>query len=441
MTTLTDLIYRGDDDLTAWAIEWCGVDIAAEWPALDDDQRDALVTAGVVTEVQAGVECTDAESWESDWRTESNAAWPMYTLTVSADDMDDIDVKGWHLVGPMGPDGNRRYEEWATEDEDGQGYGRPYVDGWQIISGDHVGSDAMIPCWRDDSGQWCTLDRDHLGYRRDWQGALADAASDADHGDEPTWDDVERDEMTTHDDLWIIRDAEIVEVSTLTGGIAGRDVEYQTRLGQWRDTVEYYATAWSHSLTDDTYQDEGDALSALSEMVDDGKTYDSEDAALLALSRMALDAHDEPDGIECGIDDTSLYAQPADDGDDARYHLDADQCTRVIRYGWMAVMPDIIEALGIRATLDGARQWVSEMDRIISEADPYVSVDDSLTAGNCRAETDRMRQRLCDDCGGTVGAVRASVILSLRDDAYTRRACRVAAQRVMMHRQHMLDER
>lgn len=38
----TDLIDRGDDALTAWAIDWLGLDLADLWPALDDDGRDAL---------------------------------------------------------------------------------------------------------------------------------------------------------------------------------------------------------------------------------------------------------------------------------------------------------------------------------------------------------------------------------------------------------------
>lgn len=432
---LCELIARDDADLAAWAIDWLAIDLSEVWSDLDDDERDWLVDSGIVEEVEASVECTDAQSWQSDWREESNAAWPTYTLTITADGMDDIEVIGWHLVGVLGPDGNRRHAEWDTEDSDGAANGLPHVDEWDIRGGANVGGVIPIPCWRGESG-WLTLDRASLGQDH-YRGALSDAASHADHGHEPTWQDVDRDDMETHETRYIIRDSRIIEIEILTGGIAGHDVERYDGpdAGQYRyyTVTEYYATAWSTSETDDIYESEEEVVQSLCDLADNETSYTDEDDAKAALARLAYDAHDIPDGMDCDIDDAGLYVQPEDEDEDedARYHLDAGQCSRVIRYGWSSVMGDIVDALGIRATLAGARQWQEEMDEIIDRCDPFVSVSDSLAGGNCRAETDRFRATLCDKLGGDVGAVRASVILAIRDDLYTRRACRVAAQRYM----------
>jgi hypothetical protein len=61
----------------------------------------------------------------------------------------------------------------------------------------------------------------------------------------------------------------------------------------------------------------------------------------------------------------------------------------------------------------------------------YVTAEDSLAVGNCSSQTDVFRSRLVDHVGasGEIGAVSAAVILSLRDDDYTRRACRAATLR------------
>ena len=422
------IIARDDSAFGAQAVEWLGLDLAEAWESLDNDERDWLVESGIVAEVGAAVACDDAESWKDVWCSDSGAAWPTYSLSITAEDGGCvIEVDGWHLVRPMGPDGNRQHTEWATEDCDKSGL--PRLDNWEIEAGDNMSGGGLIPCWRNDDDQWCTLDRDKL------DDAIAAAASAADHGGDPDWTDVDRDDMECYEILYIIRNHEIVEVSLLSGGIAGHDVEVVNydEYGDYRPRSEthYYATAWSTDQTEDTYESKGAALAAIRDLADDKKVWCSDDHAKSALARIAYDARDTPEGMDCGVDDSGLYVQPVVDGDDARYHLDADQCTRVIRYGWSAVMPDIVEALGVRTTLDGARQWQHDMDKVIAEQDPWVQIDDSLAAGNCREETDRFYRRLCDELGGEgIGAVRASVILRLRDDSYTRRTCRVAASRL-----------
>src|SRR6185437_6249759 len=377
--SLTDLIARDDADLCRWAIDWLGIDLAEQWADLDDADRDWLVKSGAVGTVEAAVECTAAESWQSDWRNESNAAWPTYTLEITAEGMPAIEVQGWHAVGPMGPDGNRQCERWSTEDSDECRTGLPRVDEWTIDAEDNMSGSGLIPCWRQ-GGRWVTLDRMAL------DDSIRDAASDADHGGEPAWDDVTVDDMEIKEHRYIIRDSAIEEIGILTGGIAGHDVEVDCTYRR-RTITEYYATAWAVEGSDTVYRDEADALAALRECADDGKVYTTEAKAIVALGRIVMDAHDAPAGLETGIDDDGLYvaADDAEDNAEARFHLDSRQLTAVARNGWMVVVDDVIDALGIRATLDAAREWQSEMDRLVAARDPWVMIEDSVGSGNCPA--------------------------------------------------------
>lgn len=61
----------------------------------------------------------------------------------------------------------------------------------------------------------------------------------------------------------------------------------------------------------------------------------------------------------------------------------------------------------------------------------WVSVEDSIYAGNCKPETQRFKALLIDRLGATgdIGAVCASTILKIRNDSYTRRACQHAVTR------------
>lgn len=58
----------------------------------------------------------------------------------------------------------------------------------------------------------------------------------------------------------------------------------------------------------------------------------------------------------------------------------------------------------------------------------WVSVDDSLAAGNCKSQTDAFASRVYAEIG-QVGGLRADVLLSLRDDVYARRAVGQAMKR------------
>jgi len=333
---LTDAAER-DADLAAWAVRWLGIDLAAFWRDLGDEARDALVEAGVVEEVEADVECIEAESWQSDWREENGAAWPTYTLRLSAEGMDDIDVDGWHLVGWLGPDGNRRYHEWATDDSDGVETGLPRVDGWEIEPGANMRGGGLIPCWLHD-GQLYTLDRDALcGH-----GALSDAASTADHGGCPTWEDVTDEDMEVEDTVYVVREGRVVEVDILRGSIAG---EGRYDYGRDRYVVEYDVEAWAHSLdADTTYETRDDCEAALREEC--GDIHEREDGATLALWASIIDEHGEPDDYEVGTDRPNYSGvHPYIVVDGERCDLDADDLATLLADGWEPIIATYEEAV------------------------------------------------------------------------------------------------
>lgn len=62
----------------------------------------------------------------------------------------------------------------------------------------------------------------------------------------------------------------------------------------------------------------------------------------------------------------------------------------------------------------------------------WVSAEDSLAAGNCPAGTEQVA-RLVRAGLGHVGAVRADVLLSIRDDYFSRRAVAVAGKRIKIN--------
>jgi hypothetical protein len=121
------------------------------------------------------------------------------------------------------------------------------------------------------------------------------------------------------------------------------------------------------------------------------------------------------------------------EGEEAEtYHLDEGEVARVCQYGWVSILDELTAAFTRRATLALARDWQAEMDALIAESDPWVTLADSLAAGNCKAQSASFAEQVARHLGpgdGPVGAARASVVLGLRDDAYARRACRVAAAR------------
>lgn len=336
--TIIAIAERGNEELTAWAVRWLGADLPALWSELDDDTRDALVAAGVVEEVEAEIECIASETWQSDWREENGAAWPAYTLRIVADGingMTPIDVDGWHLVGWLGPDGNRRHREWGTEDSDGAGSGLPHVDGWEICPGANMSGGWTIPCWERD-GKYYTLDRDALeGYYG--HGAIVDAANQADHGDAPTWEDIEVDDMDREETVYVVRDGRIEEVEILHGGIAGESHEENVGYDRWRTVTVYSAEAWAHSMDDATYETREACEAAIREEC--GEIYAYDDEAKAALWASIIEQHGEPDDYEVGSDRPRYSGcYPHIVIDDERYELDADDLATALADGWEPVI-------------------------------------------------------------------------------------------------------
>jgi len=60
----------------------------------------------------------------------------------------------------------------------------------------------------------------------------------------------------------------------------------------------------------------------------------------------------------------------------------------------------------------------------------FVSVEDSLKSGNCKPETDSFADKIRKEFGN-IGAIRADILLEIRNDSYTRRACEVACKKYL----------
>lgn len=93
------------------------------------------------------------------------------------------------------------------------------------------------------------------------------------------------------------------------------------------------------------------------------------------------------------------------------------------------------DAFAKRATEKRLAARNAELDAILASQpdNVWVSFADSINAGNCDSQTRAFREQLARElhADGELGAVRASVILSRRNDDYTRRACRAAALRLL----------
>lgn len=88
----------------------------------------------------------------------------------------------------------------------------------------------------------------------------------------------------------------------------------------------------------------------------------------------------------------------------------------------------------VREALTAFRKRRAERISTLQPEMVWVSVEDSLEAGNCRSETEKYAARLHAELGadGQLGAVRGDIILALRNDNYTRRAVGYAATRTQL---------
>lgn len=377
-----ELAARDNQELAARVFAARNPDLGAVWPKLEDDERDWLVQAGFVHEVEADVEYVEdsAGHWKDDWQTENGAAWPTYELQVAADGLEPLTLTGWHCVGYFSPDADHNDRHWDCRGDDWEFNGTPRVASggkvrWVIESD----KSHPIPCWRQD-GQWVTLDRSKL------DDALSDAADVADHGSEPTWEDVEWSDLDRKDPesvVWVVRNNRVESVDIYTGGVAG-EWEYDSYgrgRGRTRHTMTYGAEAWSHELArkDETvWETRADVIADLKERADDETLYESEGAAENALAAVVAEM-EPPDGLslayepgETDEDGTAGIAAQlelilGDDLDDAEdsYTLDLGDVAAVAAGGWRAIrrlLPPAMAAL-IVTPVEDARERAAALSK------------------------------------------------------------------------------
>lgn len=419
-----------DHEFTRWALQWLSADpnevlehaVAGmyEGPAqqLRQSYLSQMIECGYIQTVEPVAKLTSSQSWEDEWISECGGSWPVYEIELHAPGMEAIDLAGWHCVGDFD---DHNGTGWEVRDDDSQFTGLPRLssDGDRIECGDNLSGSCDIPIWQHE-GQWWTLDTDTL------EDVIQSAADQTDHGGRPRWHHVDRDEMTVKDDFWIIQDNRVVFVELLHGGLAPLD----SRDGKGDTT--YYAEAWSHSLTEETFETLGECLDDLAEYADNEAVYDDETKAQIVFGAFVEGQVELPEGFTSDTDDYGYYLSH-DDDDDTRWHPTSDDLAAVLSSGsWMAVIDELTSKFGVRRVLDLNREWQSQMDYIIEKYNPWVVFQDSRNAGNCAQGTEAFTAKVSESIGaaGPCGAARASLILSVADNAYTRRACRMAAQRL-----------
>lgn len=97
---------------------------------------------------------------------------------------------------------------------------------------------------------------------------------------------------------------------------------------------------------------------------------------------------------------------------------------------WTRVVSDAYIAFQKRRIAKHLRERNAVLDQYLSTTPVLVTVSDSTSAGNCLSMSERYRSLWCEKFSGLrIQAVRSDLILTDRDDDYTRRACRAAAIR------------
>lgn len=403
------------------------------------------VNRGYAEYASVTAECIDSQEWRDDWRDDTGGSWPTYLVKLEVNGVNVGEVVGWHYAGMYD---NMGSNEWGILDKEGDTCGLPVYQ-CNRMAGPHIDSpshsDLELPLLNS-SGQALLYDEYEVNR------SIEEAAADAGHGSEPSIDELDKDsDGEDWDCFYTVRNYEIREItvsrlvkycegsdydrgfhrpSYLLEGYTITDPDYPDADYGIHEYAEDAINAWSVEHGEQAYKDEDDAQFALAAVVDE-----------------QLAELDELPGMEYGRDrigETTwgtgrgeagqVWIAPADREDEGEvYHLDDEQTARVCRFGWNAIIDEIREAFGTRQALAAIRSWQEEMDGAIAVTDPWVTLDDSLASGNCRAMSVQFRDQLSRHLGATgeVGAVRASMILGLRDDPFTRRACRMAMQRAI----------
>jgi hypothetical protein len=368
-----------------------------------------MTTTMIRTTVE--IECVSAEAWRERWT--DGASWPLYTLRVTVDGVVIGEVEGWHFLDPEpGSPGSL-----TTRDADSAHRGLPNVR-------DRVREDDEDAVWIE-AGDNCdgTLELPAGVYDLDAiEAAILAAADTADHGPDPELADADH-VVETRRIGWAIVDYRLVEIECeeRTGyDTAPDDDDMLPLVRAYVYDGEVYGSlsgAEEQALEDHdrVYADKAAARERLAELVDD----------------MLIGGDvDPPEGMVVERDAEGIYVAMAGDRAE-KYHLDADdQATVCMTGAWGVIYKWLVDAFGRRAMLAALREEQARIDAIIAARDPFVSAADSFRAGNCPAGSRAFAQRCGEHLGasGEVGGARASVILGLRDDVYTRRACREAAR-------------
>jgi hypothetical protein len=175
-----------------------------------------------------GVECSSADGWRGEWQADCGASWPAYTLTVTVDGHEPLEVRGWHVLADFPRDGNGR-SGWDMRDDDGAYSGLPkYVapndcrpaDADEahpkIEAGTHMNGDLDLPRRDAVTGAVLVYDADAVNK------AIEEAAAEeADHGAEPElaelgWEDRNRRHTEV---LYLVSDGESREVEIAHAGL------------------------------------------------------------------------------------------------------------------------------------------------------------------------------------------------------------------------------
>lgn len=408
------------------------------------------------------IACIESQDWRDEWI--DRAPWPSYTLQVSVCGTIIGTIQGWHFLDPSGvTEGVGSIG--SPEDSDGAFSGLPtlydaygYIHGTHtcpdppsIEGGDNIGGSLDLP-ERDTDGAWLIYDAQEI------IDAIESAAGNADHGEDPTLEDAtdqprryQGEDSHGHQTVYVSTDYLLreVQIERYVGYRTSDEDDEEIRETQY--LVVAYAIEDDPAISEDErYESVRDAMDALREQYGIHCVYRDHDVACAHLREMMTDRLTEMEPLAhltCGQNDdgvlyvsTEDYEAPyeprfADDhayeGRGEIYHLDEDDAAAVCMQGWIAVLAQVRAAFGTRQVLAASHEWQQQMDEIIAARDPFVSLDDSLAAGNCRAMSVRFRDQIeaTLEATGAIGAVRASVVLALRDDAYTRRAARQAASR------------
>jgi len=418
-------------ELLLWLIDRFGIDLLEMWPDLNDDTKTVLVDCGIVKEVKPTATLTDHETLTTA-HSENTTWWPEYTVELTAAHLPEpLEVSGWVECGWW-----RDYDGdgWRISNGEGGLSGLPHCsdDAWEIgnVEG---GNDVEIPLWRSPSGGFLTFDRSVLG--RCYINVIDDAADHTDWS-EPTIDDIDASDLDDDESVWIVKGGEAAEITLSTGGLGETETEdwYDDENGGHSVLVTTYELqAWTHELADGrVFADRDDALAHLAECHGVEKVYDSEDLLIVDTLDDCCREFGEPEGLTVRAygrsdDRHAGYIHPHDDHDN-NYHVTAEQALSCRREGWGALLPDLVQSLGRRACLDACKEWRDEADARLQRDGHAIMVtwELSIDAGNCEQESNQLRDAIVDSFGD-VTAVDARFLLSLRDDQYSRRACRLAA--------------